>query len=96
MKKLKVLLTVISILIIAGCEIGLGSSVDTEAPGLGIDAGIADKVIRGDFALRGKYSDDGSIDSLSAVLKRTDGEGSALSFRGDIQYVTWKLTYKVV
>ena len=84
MKKLKVLLTVISILIIAGCEIGLGSSVDTEAPGLGIDAGIADKVIRGDFALRGKYSDDGSIDSLSAVLKRTDGEGSALSFRGEL------------
>ena len=84
MKKLRLLLTLAGILILGSCEIGLGSAVDTDAPNLNIETGIADKVVRGDFALRGKYSDDGSISSLSAVLKRTDGEGSALTFTGEL------------
>ena len=84
LKKLRLLLTLAGILILGSCEIGLGSAVDTDAPSLSIETGIADKVIRDDFALRGKYSDDGSIESLSAVLKRTDGEGSALTFSGEL------------
>ena len=84
MKKLQYVLTAIIILISSGCEIGLGSAVDTEPPALVIDAGIADKVIRGDFAIRGTYSDDGTIESVSGVLKRTDGTGSAISLEGEL------------
>ena len=67
------------------CEIGLGASVDTDPPSLSIDKGIADKVVRGDFALRGTWADDGTIDKLSAVLKRTDGTGSSLTFTGTLK-----------
>ena len=45
MKKLYVLLTILVVLINVSCEIGLGASVDTEAPGLEISAPPADSVI---------------------------------------------------
>ena len=53
MKKLYVLLTILVVLINVSCEIGLGASVDTEAPGLEISAPPADSVIRGTFTLSG-------------------------------------------
>ena len=85
MKKLYVLLTILVVLINVSCEIGLGASVDTEAPGLGIDAGIVDTVIAGDFDIKGNYSDDGSIDSIKAELSRTDGLGKNYSFSGRLE-----------
>lgn len=82
MKKLACSLLTIIILLTISCEIGLGESVDTDPPSLTIDANIADKIIRDDFALRGVYTDDGSITKLSAILKRTDGTGDPLEFTG--------------
>ena len=84
MKKLACSLLTIIILFTISCEIGLGSSVDTDPPSLSIDGKIADKVIRDDFALRGTYSDDGVINSLTAVLKRTDNTGDPISLTGTI------------
>ena len=80
MKKLTCSLLSIIILFTFSCTIGLGSSVDTDPPSLSIDSNITNKIIRGDFALRGTFSDDGDIESISAVLKRTDKKGSNLSF----------------
>lgn len=82
MKKLACSLLTIIILLTISCEIGLGESVDTDPPSLTIDANIADKIIRDDFALRGVYTDDGTITKLSAILKRTDGTGDPLEFTG--------------
>lgn len=84
MKKLACSLLTIIILFTISCEIGLGSSVDTEPPSLSIAADIADKVIRDDFVLRGTYSDDGTVSKLSAVLKRTDKNGEPLEYDGVI------------
>ena len=55
------------------CEIGLGSAVDTQAPGLAIDSPKVDSVIRDVFAITGRWSDDGTIKSIRVILKRTDG-----------------------
>ena len=64
------------------CEIGLGASVDTDPPSLSIDASIVDSTISGDFDIEGTYSDDGSIEDIHAVLKRTDGTGSSIKIDG--------------
>ena len=63
---------------IISCEVGLGSAVDTEAPKLSIESPIVDSVIRDKFAIKGTWSDDGSIDSIVAELKRTDGYGTTI------------------
>ena len=54
MKKLRIfLLTTFSILFAISCEIGLGESVDTEAPSLEITNPPADAIIRDEFAISG-------------------------------------------
>ena len=54
----------------AACEIGLGSSVDTEAPKIDFaDETVASgAVVRDAFAVFGTFDDDGSIDSVKATL----------------------------
>ena len=49
MKKLACSLLTIIILFTISCEIGLGSSVDTDPPSLDIDPAIVSKVIADDF-----------------------------------------------
>ena len=67
---------------IISCEVGLGSAVDTEAPKLSIESPTVDSVIRDKFAIKGTWSDDGSIDSIVAELKRTDGYGTTIKLEG--------------
>ena len=62
MKKLRIiLLSIFSILLTISCEIGLGSSVDTEAPALYILNPPVDSIIRDSFLLSGSYTDDGTV-----------------------------------
>ena len=68
----------------AACEIGLGSSVDTEAPKIDFadETVAAGAVVRDAFAVFGTFDDDGSIDSVKATLtnlstseaRKKDGE----------------------
>lgn len=78
------LVVLLSGFIFGSCEIGLGSAVDTEPPSVSIETPGVDVVIRDSFAIRGTWSDDGEIDSLTAVLERTDGNGSPISFVGEV------------
>lgn len=86
------------VLVLAGfifgsCEIGLGPAVDTEAPAIGITVPEVDAVIRDKFAIRGTWSDDGDIDSLTAKLKRTDGNGEPITYNGvaDVNTGKWQI-----
>ncbi len=73
MKKLKVfLLSTAIILFSISCEIGLGSSIDTESPTLEITNPPADATIRDSFAILGKWNDDGEIASVSVTMSRLD------------------------
>ncbi len=56
------------------CEIGLGSSVDTEAPSLEISNPPSDAIIRDEFAISGTWGDDGSISEVSVELVRLDNK----------------------
>ena len=64
------------------CEIGLGSAVDVEAPSLTIDSPAVDSVIRDKFALKGTWNDDGTIDGITAELKRTDNNAKPVEIKG--------------
>lgn len=70
MKKLCAFLTFLLILIIVSCEIGLGSSVDTDPPTININIPNPETVavIRGSFPIMGTYEDDGSIASINIVV----------------------------
>lgn len=96
------LLTIFSLFVIS-CEIGLGASVDTDPPSLTISNPPVDAIIRDDFALSGTWTDDGSIDSISIKLERTDGNGSAFNYNADfvvsegkINEGTWRAVIKPV
>lgn len=82
MKKIIIALTGIISILTVSCEIGLGSSVDTDPPSITISNPPVDAIIRDDFSISGTWSDDGSIDSISVKLERTDGNGSAVTFAG--------------
>lgn len=83
MKKLCLLFTSLIIFIFVSCEIGLGSSVDTDAPALEITTPPADAVIRQAFNIGGTWSDDGSISSVSIKMVRLDN-GSERKFSGSV------------
>ena len=59
------------VLVFAACEIGLGSSVDTEPPTLTITYPSADVVIRDAFVLAGSCNDDEALDTVTVLLKET-------------------------
>ena len=87
MKKLGLFFTLLLILIIVSCEIGLGSSVDTEAPTISIENPPADAKIREAFMIDGNWSDDGAISKLSIELKSNDSKISAKhTFEGTLNY----------
>ena len=58
----------------SSCEVGLGSSVDTEAPEITIVSPSVGSIIRDKFALSGRWGDDGSVADIWVTLKRTDGK----------------------
>ncbi|MBP5519720.1 MAG: hypothetical protein J6X84_03970 [Treponema sp.] len=84
MKKLKfIFLSIFIVFSVISCEIGLGSSVDTDPPALEIISPAVDSVIRDSFAISGTYKDDGTIASVSAKLKRTDNNGDEIQLSGE-------------
>ena len=87
MKKLtrKIILAIITAAASISCEIGLGSSVDTEPPSITIDTPEVDSVIRDKFIIGGSWSDDGTIASLTVKLRKTDGSGSELNYHGKLE-----------
>ena len=86
MKKLaSLLLTLIAVIISISCEIGLGSSVDTDPPSVSIESPEVDSIIRDSFAIRGSWSDDGSIKRLTVKLKNTRTEGAELEYAGELE-----------
>ncbi len=79
-----ILFLVFSAVFFSTCDIGLGASVDTEAPVGAITSPVLDAVIRDEFAIQGTWSDDGSIKSISVELKNT-GTSETFSYSAKVQ-----------
>ena len=65
-------LVVTTVSVFVSCEVGLGPAVDIQPPNITIVTPQVDKVIRNKFAISGTWQDDGVIDNVYVVLKRTD------------------------
>ena len=78
---------VFSLITVGGCEVGLGSAVDTQAPNLYFaeDTVGSGAVVRDSFMVRGTWTDDGIIKEVSATLKKTDGGNSAYINQGTVE-----------
>lgn len=61
----------VSCLIFTTCEVGLGSSVDTESPEVAVTYPPANAAVRGTFVLAGTCSDDKNVASVSVTLTNT-------------------------
>ncbi|MCR4630699.1 MAG: hypothetical protein K5786_03635 [Treponema sp.] len=70
-RTITVFVSFLFVLVFAACEIGLGSSVDTEPPTLTITYPSADVVIRDAFVLAGSCNDDEALDTVTVLLKET-------------------------
>ena len=84
MKKLWYVLLLVFIALTFSCEIGLGSSVDTDPPTIDITTPPVDSIIRDSFLIGGNWSDDGEIAGVSVSLKKTDGTGSEITLTGSL------------
>jgi hypothetical protein len=60
------------ILVTLSCQIGLGASVDTEAPTLSISYPPSSAVIRGTFTFYGTWNDDQGVTAGSVTVKNTE------------------------
>lgn len=80
----------------SACEIGLGAAVDTEAPSIDIVTPPVDAIVRNEFALKGTWDDDGSIEGVTVTLKRTDGYGTPSKYEATVTDVKGKKDWFVV
>ena len=65
-------LSVLSLLaIFTNCQIGLGESVDTDAPNGEITSPGVNAVIRDAFAIKGSWKDDGTVTQVKVNLRNT-------------------------
>ena len=88
MKRFFAFLSVLSLLIIESlltfsCEVGLGPAVDISAPSVVISSPRDSAVIRGEFALMGTWSDDGTLDKINVVLNSTSNPSLKYEFSGE-------------
>lgn len=72
MKKLFTLLSAGFILFMTSCDIGLGSSVDTQTPTLNIEQPVEGSVYTGDIAVSGVWGDDKGVTKIIANIKNLD------------------------
>ena len=87
-------MTVLSFVFFSACEIGLGSSVDVEAPKIEFADSTVESgaVVRDAFAVCGKWTDDGSIGSITATLKNLSS-GASFKKNGSIKDGNWTVTF---
>ena len=84
-----------SILLVT-CDVGLGPSIDTEAPELTIASPSASAILKGKFSLSGTVSDDGTISSVVVKLKEIGssnvGEDKTYNATVDVTNKKWSLS----
>lgn len=84
----------------AACEIGLGESVDVEAPKIEFanETVVSGAVIRDAFAVFGTWEDDGSIETITATLRSLTDSDFSIEREGDLdeENASWKVTFDPV
>ncbi len=74
----------LAIFAVASCEVGLGSSVDTEPPTLIINTPESASIIRGDFTITGTWTDDQTVENVYCILRNTNNQQLEYDFGGEV------------
>ena len=73
--KISILSSLIAVLLMIGtiisCEVGLGSSVDTQPPTVSVNTPTADYIIRDAFTMEGDCSDEQGLHQITVSLRNT-------------------------
>lgn len=77
------------------CEIGLGNSVDTKPPTVGITYPPANSIIRGDFILAGTVQDETALDSVTLTLTNVETNTVVGTWNADIDREKNTWSYRV-
>ncbi len=72
MNKIFIAFTLLTVLFISSCEIGLGRAVDTLPPEVSITGPLTNSILRDAFVLSGECSDDTGIKEVIIELKNTE------------------------
>ena len=81
-----------SLLSIAGCDVGLGEVVDTQAPALEITYPPIAATIRDSFVLYGTWSDDKGVSSVSVKVVNTETKETVDSLSATVNSdKTWQI-----
>ncbi|MCR4938579.1 MAG: Ig-like domain repeat protein, partial [Treponemataceae bacterium] len=95
---LKLTFIFFSLMTLATCDVGLGSSVDTTAPDVTIGKPSASEVLHGEIRLEGRAHDDGNIESVIVEFKRIGSSSSALTYEyaANVADPSWNLVVDTV
>lgn len=77
---------------ILSCEVGLGDSVDTQAPVISITYPPSGAIIRDTFVLAGTCQDDKGVASMEVVVKNNETQTSVTYKNVSIDKKTWKIS----
>nr|WP_318680347.1 hypothetical protein [uncultured Treponema sp.] len=79
------------VLILTGCEVGLGEAVDTEPPVLSINYPPAASTIRDSFVIAGTCEDDKGVTKVTVDVRNTDMNKSFGSYSAKVDGTKWSL-----
>lgn len=79
-KNILLMVSVLVLLPLISCQVGLGSAVDTESPTIDITYPPAAAVIKGTFTLAGTCSDDQGVSSITVTVTNTDNKAAVWSY----------------
>jgi large repetitive protein len=79
-KNILLIVSVLFLLPLVSCQVGLGSAVDTESPTIDITYPPASAVIKGTFTLAGTCSDDQGVSSITVTVTNTEDKTEVWSY----------------
>lgn len=81
-----------SLIIFSNCEVGLGESVDVNAPTVSVTYPPVSSVIRDSFVIAGVCNDDTKVASVEIKVKNTDENRNYGTFYGAVSGTKWTAT----
>lgn len=83
-------LSAILIAFLSSCEVGLGSSVDIEVPGVTINYPPEASVIRGSFVIAGTCNDDRQVASVEVRMRKSESDTVIKTVQAVIKGNNWQ------
>ena len=88
---LRTIVLSLCLILLATCDVGLGPSVDTNAPTVTISSPTPSQVLKGSFSLGGVATDDGTISTVVVELTGIGSTSGSYSFPASVADGKWSV-----